>query len=113
METWNAKITATKLAMEDHGYLVADIVLEGSGVGCVFGGYCIGKGYLGADEFKGSEKGTEYIMHIMDVVGVSKWEDLKNKYVRVRGNGWGKPVKCIGNIIEDKWFDAEKFFNDN
>ena len=26
--------------------------------------------------------------------------------------GWGDSVKIIGNIIKDKWFDAETFFAD-
>lgn len=26
--------------------------------------------------------------------------------------GWGSTVKIIGNILEDKWFDYESFFDD-
>lgn len=79
------------------------------------GGYCLGKGYLGADDdfFDGSAAGMEYLIRIMDTVGVEKFQDLKGKYIRVATKGWGDTVKIIGNIIKDKWFDAETFFVDN
>lgn len=37
---------------------------------------------------------------------------MVGKYVRVATNGLGNPVKIIGNIIDDKWFDTESIFND-
>ena len=107
----NAKITKVDLSMADHGCLCAEIVLEGYGWGCVYGGFKIGSGYLGAKEFKGYEHGTEYIMRIMDTVGVSKYNQMANKYIRVATLGWGDTIKIIGNIVEDKWFDAESFFD--
>lgn len=106
----NAQITEVDLSMEDHGCLTLNMVLEGGGWGCCYGGYCLGKGYLGAEKFEGSAKGLEYIMRIMDTVGASKFQDLKGKYVRVATKGWGSPVKTIGNITKDKWFDPEDFF---
>ena len=48
----------------------------------------------------------------MFTVGVEKWEDLKDKYVRVVDDGWGSSIKKIGNIIDDKWFDIDKFFKE-
>ena len=82
--------------------------------GVVYGGYCLGKGYLDADDdfFDGSAAGMEYLMRIMNTVGVEKFQDLKGKYVRVATKGWGNSVKIIGNILKDKWFDAETFFTD-
>lgn len=106
----NAQITSADLSMEDHGCLTLSMSIDGSGWGCCYGGYCLGKGYLGAKEFEGSAKGLEYIMRIMDTVGVSKFQDLKGKYVRVATKGWGSPVKIIGNVIKDQWFDPEEFF---
>ena len=110
----NALITNVDLSMADHGCLTLAMTLEGSGWGVVYGGYCLGKGYLGADDdfFNGSAAGMEYLMRIMDTVGVEKFQDLKGKYVRVANKGWGSSVKIIGNIIKDKWFDAETFFAD-
>lgn len=110
----NALITNVDLSMADHGCLTLAMTLEGGGWGVVYGGYCLGKGYLGADDdfFDGSATGMEYLIRIMDTVGVEKFQDLKGKYVRVANKGWGSSVKIIGNIIKDKWFDAETFFAD-
>lgn len=111
----NALITNVDLSMADHGCLTLVMTLEGGGWGVVYGGYCLGKGYLGADDdfFDGSAAGMEYLIRIMDTVGVEKFQDLKGKYVRVAAKGLGNSVKIIGNIINDKWFDAETFFADN
>ena len=106
----NAKITNVSLNTKDYGCLTLAMTLEGCGWGVVYGGYCLGKGYLGAEEFEGSTKGMEAIMRIMNVVGVSDLLDMKDKYVRVATKGWGSTVKIIGNIINDIWFDYETFF---
>lgn len=110
----NAKVEDVSLNMRDCGALTLSITLSGGGWGVVYGGYCLGKGYLGADDkfFSGSAKGMESIMRIMDVVGVEAMEDMKGKYVRVASKGLGSSVKIIGNIISDKWFDYESFFED-
>lgn len=110
----NALIEKVDLSMADHGCLTLAMTLQGGGWGVVYGGYCLGKGYLGADDdfFSGSAAGMEYLMRIMDTVGVERFQDLKGKYVRVAIKGWGDQVKIIGNILKDKWFDAETFFTD-
>ena len=110
----NALIKNIDLSMADHGCLTLAMTFEGGGWGVVYGGYCLGKGYLGADDdfFDGSAAGMEYLIRIMDTVGVEKFQDLKGKYVRVANKGRGSSVKIIGNIIKDKWFDAETFFAD-
>ena len=108
----NALIESVDLSMADHGCLTLAMTLKGSGWGVVYGGYCLGKGYLGADDnfFSGSASGIEYLMRIMDTVGVERFQNLKGKYVRVATKGLSNPVKIIGNIIDDKWFDAENIF---
>lgn len=107
----NAKITSTSITMRDHGCLTFWLSLEGDGWGCGYGGYCIGKGYLGADEFTAADgNGLVAMMEIMDVVGVDKWEDLKGKYCRVQCESWGSPIKIIGNLMKDRWFDISDFF---
>lgn len=108
----NAKITRVDLSMEDHGVLVLELILEGCGWGVTFGNRVLGKGYLDADpqKFKGSSKGIEEIMRVMDTVGVARFNDMKGKYVRVEINGWGRTITKIGHIIEDKWFDYNEFY---
>lgn len=108
----NALITNADISMADHGCLTLSITLDGGGWGVVYGGYCLGHGYLGADNFDGSASGLESIMRIMDVVGVVRFQDLKGKYVRVATKGLSGPVKIIGNILNDQWFDIETFFAD-
>lgn len=110
----NALVEKVDLSMADHGCLTLAMTLQGGGWGVVYGGYCLGKGYLGADDdfFDGSAAGMEYLMRIMDTVGVERFQDLKGKYVRVATKGWGSQIKIIGNILKDKWFDAEEFFKE-
>lgn len=111
LEIKNAKITKVSLSMADYGCLTFYITLDGGGWGCNYGGYCIGKGYLGAKSFRGSEAGLEVLMKIMDTVGVECWEDLKGQYCRVKTEGWGGKILSIGNILKDKWFDIKEFYN--
>lgn len=109
----NSLIESADLSMRDHCCFDMSLILSGQ-VNVCFGGYCLGKGYLGAkdDFWEGSAAGLEYIMRIMDVVGVDSFQDLKGKYVRVAHKGLGSSVKIIGNITKEKWFDAESFFKD-
>lgn len=108
----NSLIESADLNMENHGCLDMTLSLRGQ-VDVCFGGYVLGIGYLDdGDDFKGSAAGLEYIMRVMDVVGVERFQDLKGKYVRVAHKGLGSSVKIIGNITREKWFDAESFFKD-
>jgi hypothetical protein len=109
----NAKIIDASITMKDHDCLTFYISLEGEGFGCCFGGYCIGHGYLGAepsDICSENGFGLEAMMHIMNVVGVDRWEDLVGKYCRIKDADWGSSVNCIGNIMKDQWFNIEDFF---
>ena len=106
----NAKIIDADLDMSDHGCICLRMPIEGNGFGCVLGGECLGLGYLGAQDFDSFEKALVYIMRIMDVVGVERFNDLKGKYIRVATQGWGGYVKIIGNLINNKWFDMADFF---
>lgn len=108
----NAKIKNVNLSMADYGCLVLEMQLEGNSWGVVFGGRVLGHGYVGAEEFRGSPSGVEEIMRIMDVVGVSRFNDMKDRYVRVEVGDWGSSISKIGNIIENKWFDYIEFYGD-
>lgn len=97
--------------MENCGCISLDVVVEGAGWACVFGGYSLGHGYLGAKEFSGYGPGMESIARIMDTVGVAKLSDLEGRYIRA-ATARDRRLKIIGNIINDKWFDIESFFKD-
>ncbi len=108
----NAEITNVSLNMKDHGALTLDLSLSGNGWGVVYGGYCLGRGYLGTKNFVGYASGLEAIMRIMDVVGVDDLTEMKGEHVRVALKGIGDSVKIIGNFIRDEWFDYGSFFDD-
>ena len=109
----NAKITDADLSMADQGVLIMRLTLAGNGWRADYGGYVLGVGSLGANEFTGMPKGIEQIMRVMDTVGVAHFKELAGSYVRIAisrsGNG---PVHIIGNIITDKWFDIKDFFTE-
>ena len=109
-EIENVQISRVDLSMADYCVLTLEMPITGNGWGCVYGGRVIGQGYLGANEFKGSPMGIEYIMRIMDIVGVEKFNEMSGKYIRVARTGWGDPIRIIGNLIKDRWFDADRFF---
>lgn len=108
----NAEITNVSLNFKDHGVLTLGFALSGGGWSAVYGGYVLGRGYLGAKNFVGYASGLEAIMRIMDVVGVDDLIKMKGKHVRVATKGLGHSVKIIGNFIKDEWFDYESFFED-
>ena len=111
----NALIKNVSLSSTDYCCLTLNMDLEGGGWLCSYGGYCLGKIYPNSyekDTYKGSATGMEAIMRIMDVVGVSRLEDMQGKYIRVATKGWGSTIKIIGNIVSDRWFDYETFFAD-
>ena len=112
-EIRNAKITKASISMADHGCLTFMIFLDGGGWGCGFGGYCIGHGYLGADDEEFTAEngdGLVAMMRIMDTVGVEKWENLEGKLVRCKLGRMSDGVKEIGHIMMDKWFNIQEFF---
>ena len=112
MNIENARITNVSITMEGYGCLTFYLTLEGKGWGTCYGGFAIGHGYLGAETFT-SENGGGLVamMKIMDTVGVSRWEYLEGKFVRVETEGrCGSKINVIGNVIEDKWFNISDFF---
>jgi len=106
----NPQIESTMLGMEDHGILTFFLNLKFKGSGQGFGAYAMDSFDLVKKRRIGSAFGTDCILQILDTVGVSKWEDLKDKYVRVKrdGDSWGSKIVAIGHIVEDKWFNIEE-----
>ena len=107
----NDKITEADLSMAEHGVLIMLLTLSGDGWGVEYGGHILGKGFVGATEFDSDPKGIEQIMRVMDTVGVARFKDLKESYVRIAVHPKDKGrVNVIGNIITDQWFDIADFF---
>lgn len=107
----NARIKSTSISMADHGCLIISLNVEGNHWGCNIGGWCNGVGHLGATLWKGNGSAIVAMMKIMDIVGVSNWEELEGKFIRVEVPCSGsRSISKIGNIIEDKWFDLGNFY---
>ena len=73
----NVKITDVSIQMEDHSCLTFMIFVEGGSFGIGIGQYMNGFGYLGSDYWEGNGSALVAMMKIMNVVGVSRWENLK------------------------------------
>jgi len=110
IEIRNAQITSTMLGVEDHGILTCYLVCEWQGTGCGFGGYALNQYDASLKKRIADGHAAQAIPEIMSVVGVSKWEDLPGKYIRIAETGLGGKIVKIGNLIEDKWFSFEEWF---
>ena len=108
-ELKNAVITSATITNEDHGLLSAWLHLDYGGSGQGFGGYAL---YLPASFKHHSVSGPNYAGHfiwrVMEIAGVSKWEQLAGKTIRVRGTIGG--IEAIGHIVKDDWFEPGKDF---
>ena len=112
MNIKNAKITRTFLGREDHGIMTFSIHVHTDA-------YDVGVGYYAIDGYDRetksrnfTAKGLEAISKIRDVVGVDTWEQLPDKYIRIKDDGRGSTIDEIGNLIEDKWFNLRDFFTE-
>ena len=116
MEIKNAKIIDAKLFIEEHDILTFMIHIDAGMFSCGIGGYALdqlswaGEKYKSEQVRKANPAGLECMRKIMEVVGVTRWEDLPGKHIRYEDNGWGSTVDKIGNITEDKWIDIREFF---
>ena len=109
MEIKNAIITKTFLGNRD-GWFSFVLYFESDGVGGGFGTFALDTYDPASNQRVFTPQSMEIISKILDVIGVSSWEELKGQYFRFRYDGMSKPVKRIGNIIKDKWFDVDEFY---
>lgn len=109
METKNAVITSLQLTGDDHGILTAWLMLDYGGSGQGFGGYAL---YLPRN-FKHHEVKSvagHFIWRVMEIAGVTNWDNVTGKTIRVRGDHSG--IEAIGHIVKDDWFYPRKEFAD-
>jgi len=105
-EIKNATIRSTMLGIEDHEIMTAYLQLDYGGSGQGFGGYGFSSFNKDTNKMIPNKYGTQFIMRVLEVVGVKKWEDLKGKHIRVESSH--TKITKIGNIIEDKWYNPSE-----
>ena len=109
MNECNAIIKRVTISNEDHECLSAWVFLDYGGSGQGFGGFVLYKG----DDIQGANYAGHFINRVLNVAGVTRWEDLVGKTVRVRRSSTGgivSSIEAIGHIIKDDWFDASSDF---
>ena len=107
-ETKNALITSTMLGIEDHGILTFRLDLDYGGSGQAAGAYALDAYSEELARRVGTAAGTEFILALLRVLDVRKWEDLKGQHLRVRHSFNG--VHAVGHLLKDQWLDFEEFF---
>ena len=112
-EILNAQIKNISIYYEDHGILTFGIAVAISdGTAYVIGGYALDEYNKNTKKRQCCAYSMDLLTRIMKVVGVSKWEDCKDKYIRVVSKGWGSSIAKIGNIMKDEWLDIPEFFKE-
>ena len=111
MEIKNAIIESVTINDADRGFLDAWLMLDYGGIGQGFGGYAL---YLPKSYRHHELKSVagHFIWRCMEVGGVTKWENLKGKTIRVKIGDDGL-IKAIGHIVKDDWFEPAKEFEDS
>lgn len=77
-----------------------ELFFNGDGWSCGYGGYILG------------DKKKIITKDLLKTFGVKSLKDLKGKYIRVEFDSpcWSAKISKIGDIIEDKWFSFNNYW---
>jgi len=108
----NAVIESAIIDTGDRGLLTAWLMLDYGGSGQGFGGFCL---YLPKSFKHFTEKGDfagHFIYRCMEIAGVTSWDKIKGKTIRVKmdNDGLGGKIVAIGHIVKDDWFNPGEDF---
>jgi len=104
MEIQNAQITEVDLGTEDHGQLGVCITFSGEGWGQGFGWYGFGRINTPITD----PYGIEFIRRILTTFEVNDWSKLKGIYARIKRDEPDGPIRAIGHITKEKWFEPRE-----
>jgi len=104
LKSKNAIIRLAKI-VNDDGKLSVSIILDYGGVCQEFARSSL---YLSKKYYhhKLESVAGHFIFRVMEIAGVTEWNDLKGKAIRVKAD-YSK-VYAIGHIINNDWFYPEK-----
>lgn len=105
----NARITGTNFGIQEDGSMVFYLTLEAGGKVYHVGGIALDHYDADTGCRVSFGRGMHAIRRVLEVAGVSRWEDLPGTFLRVEESAWGTMVFRIGNILEDRWFDIREF----
>jgi hypothetical protein len=108
----NAIIESADINDGDRGLLTAWLNLSYGGSGQGFGGHVL---YLPKSYSHHEVKSFagHFIWRCMEIAGVSSWDKMKGKAIRVEtdsANEYGGIIIGIGHITKDDWFYPSKDF---
>lgn len=102
----NMRVESVSLGTSDHGVLSAWLHLAGDGWGQGFGGFAMDEYDKNKKRRVGHAFGAEFILRILETLGVDQWEKLPNTPLRVDRNDGG--ITRIGHFLKDQWFDPKE-----
>ena len=106
----NAVIESASIDDGDRGLLTAWLFLNHDSGTQGFGGYAL---YLPKDYINHKTGGNfagHFIWRVMKIAGVTRWEDLVGKTVRIKQEH--SRIHAIGHIVDDDWFNPSEDFKE-
>lgn len=106
----NAIIESVSLSNDDHGCLSAWLHLNYGGASQGFGGYALYLPKNFTHHGNGMSTAGHFIFRCLEIGGVTEWDKLVGKAIRVKSDRSDDRIIAIGHIIKDDWFCPSEDF---